>query len=654
MEVNLYYDVAALLVLIMISVTMGIKNDIKNKLYRLMLGIVALLLLSIATDTTCLRDEAFLDGMSMNMVKVYMSIYYISHVAMIILCSMCAVYIVGNSRFNKWSGVILTVPFAGAVALTAWNWNSGILFTIGKNKEVVLDDRISYMYGIMAVICAYTFFYVMFNHKKISKLERLSLYVMIAIQIGCGLTQLLFPELLIENFGYALSMIAVSTGVRNMEEVLDYTTQVYDKQAFFNTIRARLSLKNYDGKSRRKNTDFQIITVYLKNLQDYLDVIGIKYEDSILKILADFFKQSYPRASVYYLGEDAFGMIVRNNEFVFEEMELDKLNSRLEDPIRVGNYRIKLEALIQVLNLRPEELKFEDICEYVDYGFMKNITSKKNVYTKDDINLEEVRRNYKIMNILKNAVEHDGFEMAYQPIYSAKFDRIVSAEALIRLKDNDTLGYISPEEFIPVAEKGGLILKIGEAVLRKTCEFIGRNKMALTLCGVEYIEVNLSTIQCMDIQVDQKAMDLMKEYGVEPYWLNFEITETADISSIADVCDNISELQRTGINFSLDDYGSGNANINYILEIPFEIVKIDKFILWDAFHNQAQMAALESTVRMLHELGIKMVVEGIENEEYLEKMKSLGCEYFQGYYFSKPVSEEQYLEYCKVQNALPQ
>ena len=212
-----------------------------------------------------------------------------------------------------------------------------------------------------------------------------------------------------------------------------------------------------------------------------------------------------------------------------------------------------------VLDLRPDELSFEDINEYINYGYIKAQNSAKDIYYKEDIDLKEVRRIYNTMQLLKSAVEHEGFDIVYQPIYSAHHDKIVSAEALIRLKDNATMGYISPEEFIPIAEKGGLILKIGEIVLRNVCRFISRNKNRLKEYGVQYIEVNLSTIQCMEYGIDKKAIDIMKEFDVEPHWINFEITETAEINSIAIVRKSINELQKSDISFSLDDYGSGKT-----------------------------------------------------------------------------------------------
>lgn len=650
MDYNLYYNVAALLILITISIMMGIKNNIKNQLYKLLLVMLTLLLLSIAADSMCLYFPHLYSGLTKSMITAYMSVYFLAHTGIVLVCCFYVLLLVNNEKYTNICRCIVIFLYLCAIGLVIKNYFDQSLFHFDDNLVYYQGSKALYMYLIVALLCAFSFIYTGLNKKLLSKREKMTINIMIAIQAICGAIQLIFPWNLIENFGYALSLIAVCTGIRNLEETVDYTTQVFARHAFFDNIRQKV-LKDKDiNRPRKKSSDFQLVTVYFKNIQTYLEIIGMKYEDILLKKCADFFKQSFPKTRVYYLGEDIFSMIIDQSEYIFTDEDVKKIQERFKNPLIVGNYRIKLEQVILMLDLRADELSFEDISEYINYGLIKARSASKEIYYKDDIDLNEIRRTYNMMHLLKESVEVEAFMIMYQPIYSAHQDRIVSAEALIRLKDDDTMGYISPEEFIPIAEKGGLILKIGEIVLRKVCRYISENKQVLAECGIEYIEVNLSTIQCMDNDIDKKAIEIMKEFNVDPHWINFEITETAEINSIALVRQNIKELQKAEISFSLDDYGSGNANINYLLELPFEIVKIDKFILWNAFHNKTQMDALESTIAMLHELGIKIVVEGIENEEYLAKMKSLGCEYFQGYYFAKPMTEKQYIEYCKKHN----
>lgn len=649
MEYNLYYDISALLILVMLSILMGIKNDIKNYLYRYLLVMLPFLVLSIAADSVCLHFPYVYQGISDDMIMIYMSFSYFARAGIVFLSCMYVVRLVDNKRYAKVFTLVATVPFLCVVGMLVWNERQKTFFYFDNNHIYRQGRDTQILYLALAVMWLMTFIYTICNRKMLSKREETTIYVMIAIQASCSAVQLLFPNILIENFGYALSFIAVCTGIRNLEETIDYTTQVYAQHAFYDNVRHRVERK--DGKNEEKG-NFQLITIYFKNIHLYLEMIGLKYEDLLLKKCARYLKHTFKKARVYYLGDDVFSMIIDKKDYEFTEEDITEIQEHFEHSVVVGNYRLLLELSMLVLSLAPEELSFEDINECINYGKVKSKSNFKGVLYKADVDINEIRRAYGTMHLLKHAVETEGFEIAYQPIYSAQHDCVVSAEALVRLKDEATLGYISPEEFIPIAEKGGLILQIGEIVLKKVCCFISEHKAELEQSGVRYIEVNLSTIQCMEYGIDKKAIEIMKQYNVEPNWINFEITETAEVNSLEYLRRNIHELQKADISFSLDDYGSGNANINYLLEIPFEIVKIDKFILWNAFQNPTQMEALESTVHMLHELGIKIVVEGIENEEYLEKMKALGCEYFQGYYFAKPMAEQAYLEYCMKQKVL--
>lgn len=646
MEYNQYYNISALLILIILSIMMGIRHDIKNFLYRLLLIMLALLVLSIAADSVCLHFPKIYQEMSETMITIYMSLSHFARAGIVFLSCIYVSRLVNNKKYFKVVAVMALIPFLAVVALLIHNGINKTVFYFDEAMVYRQGTDSMVLYLALAVMWLITFGYSLFNRKSLSKREETTIYIMIAIQASCGAIQLIFPSIRIENFGYALSFIAVCTGIRNMEETIDYTTQVYARHAFFENVRRRVERKD-DKKTLDR--DFQLVTIYFKNIQLYLEMIGLKYEDLLLKKCAGFLKQTFPDARIYYLGDDVFGMIVDKGDYAFTEDDIMEIQEHFEHSVVVGNYRLLLEQSMLVLDLSPDELSFEDINECINYGHTKSLGSFKGVLYKADVDINEIRRSYGTMHLLKRAIENEGFEIAYQPIYSAQHDCIVSAEALVRLQDEETMGYISPEEFIPIAEKGGLILQIGEIVLRKVCQFISENKAKLVECGVQYIEVNLSTIQCMEYGIDKKAIEIMKEFDVEPTWINFEITETAEVNSLDYLRNNIKELQKSQISFSLDDYGSGNANINYLLELPFEIVKIDKFILWNAFQNKTQMEALESTVHMLHELGIKIVVEGIENREYLEKMKALGCEYFQGYFFSKPMSEQDYLTYCMQQ-----
>jgi EAL domain-containing protein (putative c-di-GMP-specific phosphodiesterase class I) len=142
-----------------------------------------------------------------------------------------------------------------------------------------------------------------------------------------------------------------------------------------------------------------------------------------------------------------------------------------------------------------------------------------------------------------------------------------------------------------------------------------------------------------------KVASMLNRYGLEPEQINLEITETAAMNLPHIVGDNMGRLVDYGVHFSLDDYGSGYSNINYLIELPFNLIKVDKSIVWSAFENEKAGIALASSIAMIRRLNFHIVAEGVETQEQVMALTNMGCDYLQGYYFSKPLPQEQFLQY---------
>lgn len=253
------------------------------------------------------------------------------------------------------------------------------------------------------------------------------------------------------------------------------------------------------------------------------------------------------------------------------------------------------------------------------------------------------KRVQEVENAITAALENKSFTVVYQPIYSASHGRFRSAEALLRL-DDKKLGQVRPDEFIPIAEKSGLIVDIGKFVLEEVCRFISRNNLAEL--GLEYIEVNLSVVECLHDNLVDNVMEILNRNGVDSKFINFEITETASETFPETVMQNLNRLAERGICFSLDDYGTGYSNIKRILTMPLRIIKLDKEIIHAYFSmetSEADIVMLE-TMRMFKKLNKLVVAEGIETKEQAERLIRMGCEFLQGYYFARPMSSGDLIE----------
>ena len=186
-----------------------------------------------------------------------------------------------------------------------------------------------------------------------------------------------------------------------------------------------------------------------------------------------------------------------------------------------------------------------------------------------------------------------------------------------------------------------MILKIGHYVFKSVCKFLSESRIWEK--GIEYIHINLSVIQCMQEKLYEQLFEIMDYYNLNYKYINLEITETSANASQEILKNNMKIMIEKHIKFSLDDYGTGFSNTSSLLNYPFQIIKIDKFLIWDAIKDKKAEIILKQTISMIKDLNMAVVAEGVETQEQMLLVKSLGCDYIQGYYYSYPLQEKDFL-----------
>ena len=189
---------------------------------------------------------------------------------------------------------------------------------------------------------------------------------------------------------------------------------------------------------------------------------------------------------------------------------------------------------------------------------------------------------------------------------------------------------------------------MGETVFRKVCEFL--NKSEIDKHGISYIEINLSVVQCAYEKLAEDYISIMADYGISPKLINLEITESASMNAKKTLLENMKRLTSYGVNFSLDDFGTGQSNLDYIVDMPVDIVKFDKGMTSAYFENGKAKYIMDAAMSMIQGMNLKIVSEGIETEEQFKVMNDLGINYIQGYYFSKPLSADEFMKFIIKNN----
>lgn len=244
---------------------------------------------------------------------------------------------------------------------------------------------------------------------------------------------------------------------------------------------------------------------------------------------------------------------------------------------------------------------------------------------------------------LRTAIAKNEFSIHYQPQLSAS-NQIVGAEALIRWQ-NEELGSVSPADFIPIAEETGLIISIGRWVIKSVCEQI--KLWEKQNISVPHIAINISAKQFHQADFVAMLIRTLYEESVSPKKITLEITEGVFLGNLEEAIDKMNVLKQSGFKFSIDDFGTGFSSLTYLKRLPFDQLKIDQSFVRGLMDNKSDAAIVKAIVVMAKSMGLNLIAEGVETDQHLAYLSGYGCHYYQGYFFSKPLTNEQMVKYIR-------
>lgn len=539
---------------------------------------------------------------------------------------------------DKKSTQIMNIFVAAALGVEA------ILFALTPFTKWIINCDNGYEHGsffwVLYAIAflALTSVLVLFLRfrKRFNRFQSLAIILFDCATLGAIVLQYFFTGVLLQSFVIALFLVLVYISLQNPDDYMDKVTGCYNQAAFYETIEKAINSQN----------PFTLVAFTLDDFQYINRLLGVKAGNRILDDIALLLHNEFGSERVYHLLGCRYAILLDKKCTLNKDNVVNRIKELFAAPFSAESIEILMTPYICILNYPEFDVKPEDVNDAIEYSFREMARNRDiTVITATSESLAQKRRESRINNIMKNAIRSNGFDVYYQPIFDTAAGKFSSAEALIRLHD-DELGFISPDEFIPMAERNGMIIEIGEIVFRNVCEFL-KNTDAYSL-GLNYVEVNLSTVQCMQENLAHHLKDIMQENNISPEKINFEITETAHSVNEGVLRKNMDLLIGEGSSFSMDDYGTGFSTANYLISLPMKIVKIDKSILWPAMKDSEALVVLRHTVGMLKALHKKIVVEGVENEEMEQLLVEMGCDYLQGYLYSKPVPSDKFLDFLRT------
>ncbi|MCR5716788.1 MAG: EAL domain-containing protein [Lachnospiraceae bacterium] len=611
----------------------GIRN-IQNKSFVLF---IALSMVACASDLAGYVLTYFYGQTPLWTRDILNLVYHFAHCMTIYVVCLYMLTITGRyHRLKKTTNLLLLSPTLIFYFFLFLNPIYHWAFTYDEQGIYVRGPVILIEYVAAAIYFVIITYLLLRFQKAISRGNLVSLLMLFGSAIGGIIVQMLYPNLIIELFIESLGTLIGILSIENKDEVYDPMTNLYNRQSFIQENRTNIY----------SDSEYFLIIMKLVNFRHFTSAIGEFHVNEIFKIIAHWLLGIKGKGKVFFCGNGTFALMMFRNEFDQYKEKLHLVQEKFSEPWTYGDYTVAFNTQIYAIHV-PQELQSVD--EILAIMNMDHVTDNNEVSVYTGTSLKILQREVEVAQAIERALEARSFRVYYQPIWSRMDGKIHSAEALIRLTD-DKIGFISPEEFITIAERNGTIGEIGTFVFETVCRDYSERNMQTY--GIDYIEVNLSPVQCMKSDMADVFEGIMRHYHVLPKTINLEITESAAANSPEMFSKAMTQLQAMGFTFSLDDFGKGYSNVtNLSAESEYHIIKIDKDLLWNSEKSPAAHIILDHIIRMIQEIGMEIVVEGVETKKQWEYLKMSGVDFCQGYYFSKPVDCDKFLEYVKAFNA---
>ncbi len=313
-------------------------------------------------------------------------------------------------------------------------------------------------------------------------------------------------------------------------------------------------------------------------------------------------------------------------------------------PISLQGYEVVITASVGLAMVDASVSNAEEAFRHADSAMHLCKQRGKNSFRLYAPAMSTERRDrLQLEDDLRRAIERDELELHYQPKVNASTQSVIGCEALLRWK-HPTAGYLPPLQFIPVAEESGLIIPLGEWVLRRA--FRDGVVLQRELGRPLHVAVNVSSCQFKDPRFLGKVESSMAEAGIDPATVEIEITEGTLMEDALDAASILRSLQELGVEIALDDFGTGYSSLSYLRRFAIDVLKIDRAFVRDMLEDDAGAAIVEAILALAQRLSLRVVAEGVEDAAQLARLTQLGCDEIQGYYFSKPLPLREFVAWC--------
>jgi len=536
-----------------------------------------------------------------------------------------------NRRKQKRILLMYMIPFVLSEMICLSNPWTGVVFAY--ENGVYTKHLFSYVLVAVSMMYVFLALIVFVQYRKglsvhlVRRIGAASVVVLLGIFV-----QTMFRKVNIEMFSESLLSLAILITLVIGGRDKDPVTGLPARSGILGEMRRREVAK----------VDYDLLILKLHNLSDYQNITPIREWNDFMVEFSEWLSTVGRGAIPMRYGEEKFVIFFSRKQIGEMNRIVEEVRKGIAGSWYLGEAEMHLEGEIFYARVPDQIPSAEDLD--VIMGLPRPVEP---IVVHDFSEFAFLRTNKEVQGIIKKALADDRVVAYYQPIVDAQTEQVVSAEALARIINEDG-SILPPGIFIPVAEQTGQIIEIGDRIIKKVCEMMGDHQ--LEKCGIPCVELNLSAKQIPDKGLTANFDKYISDNGLKASNINLEITESeeADREMLDSVMKKFREM---GTGFSLDDFGTGYSNFSRLLDEPFINVKFDKSLLDKAGKDEKDRILYENLVRMVREMDFRIVQEGVETKEQAEYVSGLGCEYIQGFYYSRPLPEQEFLCYVEKTNA---
>ncbi len=433
------------------------------------------------------------------------------------------------------------------------------------------------------------------------------------------------------------------TKYRNQNEELTYMAYYDSLTGLYNRNYFVLSLTEFVEKAKKNNSIVSVLFMDVDDFRKINDGLGILEGDDVVQQIGLYLKDLMEDENIIasHFNSDVFCLAIYDPVGKRSVVNVtDSIRNHMKEPIKVVNEAGRIIDVTLTLSIGVAEYpesthKALELINLAEIVMLKaKNKGKNNVQFYDKPIIEEFISNIELEKKLAQALKNQQFFMYYQPQYDTQTKRIRGVEALVRWKElNGKI--ISPETFIPIAEKNGSILLLGDWIIEECISDFAKWNERFDLKDF-LISINVSSLQFKNKNFVNYLISIIKKYNVSPSSIELEITESVFIDNIEEIIKKMKMLKDFGIRFSMDDFGTGFSSLSYLRELPIDTLKIDKSFINDVVTDGSTRTIAESIISLSKKLGFDTIAEGVEQEVQYSLLKNIGCENIQGFYLGKP------------------